>query len=146
MPYSPFNETQKSYTHYWKIVSILILLVGISIGGLYAKKTFFKKTVSETYQAYFLVNGQVYFGKNAEKKDGITILKNVYYLQVIDDKSLQNQENPSGQSRLSLIKLGSELHGPTDTLYINNSQVLFYEDLRPDSKVLQSIVGNKTSI
>jgi hypothetical protein len=38
-----------------------------------------------------------------------------------------------------LVKLGNELHGPTDELYINPNQVVFYEFLRDDSKVVESI-------
>lgn len=39
----------------------------------------------------------------------------------------------------SLVKLGNELHGPEDKMSINLSQVLFVEDLKVDSKVVEAI-------
>jgi ABC-type Zn uptake system ZnuABC Zn-binding protein ZnuA len=40
---------------------------------------------------------------------------------------------------VQLIKLGSEVHGPEDAMMIAKAQVLFYENLKPDGKVAQSI-------
>jgi hypothetical protein len=46
-----------------------------------------------------------------------------------------------------LIKLGGELHGPTDTMQINRDQILLIEDLRTDSNLVAAIgnykAGNK---
>jgi hypothetical protein len=51
----------------------------------------------------------------------------------------QNAPNDFGSRQFQLIKLGNELHGPTDKMYINRSQVLFYEQLRKDSQVVVNI-------
>lgn len=95
------------------------------------------------FQAVFLNNNQVYFGQiTSITEKGIT-LKNIYYLQVQqnvqpDDKTKQQQNQ-----QLSLAKLGGELHGPEDQMFINRDQVLFWENLKDDGKVVQAIKAQK---
>ncbi len=93
--------------------------------------------LKDKYQAVFLTNNQVYFGKiEAITEKGIT-LKDIYYLQV------QNAEDKNAKDQnLSLAKLGSELHGPEDKMFINGDQVLFWENLKDDGKVVQAIKNN----
>jgi flagellar basal body-associated protein FliL len=99
----------------------------------------------DKYQAVFLTNGQVYFGKLAGASGDSMQLTNVYYLQVQQDvqgesgDQAQAEENKDDQSQVSLAKLGSELHGPEDAMQINREQVLFWENLTDDSKVVTAI-------
>jgi hypothetical protein len=99
----------------------------------------------DKYQAVFLTNGQVYFGKLAGASGDSMQLTNVYYLQVQQDvqgesgDQAQTEENKDDQSQVSLAKLGSELHGPEDAMQINREQVLFWENLTDDSKVVSAI-------
>lgn len=90
------------------------------------------------YQAVFLTNGQVYFGKytDAGPRDNVT-LSNIYYLQS-DSKTVQPADKQA-DAKLSLVKLGSELHGPEDTMFIKRNQILFWENLKNDSQVVKSI-------
>jgi hypothetical protein len=37
------------------------------------------------------------------------------------------------------VKLGNEMHGPQDQMFIRNEHVLFVENLKDDSKVVQAI-------
>ncbi len=82
-----------------------------------------------TYQAVFLTGGQVYFGKASPSGDEVLLLSDVYYL------TGQTQSNPVGQ----LIKRGSELHAPQEPMIIPSRQVLFIENLRPESEVVKAI-------
>jgi len=96
------------------------------------------------YQAVFLTNGQVYFGKVSDVNNGYVKLSDIYYLQV--QQSVQPTDNKSSNnnnSQVSLAKLGSELHGPEDTMYISRQQVLFWENLKNDGKVVQAINSYK---
>ncbi|MFZ6015496.1 MAG: hypothetical protein ACOYUZ_04030 [Patescibacteria group bacterium] len=88
------------------------------------------------YQAVFLSNGQVYFGMITEKTEEELVLKNIYYLQT--DRASANGII-EGQGDLKIIKLGNELHGPEDRMYINREHILFVEDLKEDSKVVKAI-------
>ena len=95
------------------------------------------------YQAVFLSNGQVYFGSlSDEEGHQFIVLQNVFYLQVTQPpQPLKQGEVPP--TNINLVKLGGELHGPTDEMRINRDQVLFIEDMKSDSRVTQAIEAYK---
>lgn len=129
------------------IFGILIILVLLS-GAIYFWKA--KNSVAMTdvvsgeYQAVFLDNGQTYFGKVSNKESIYVKLTEVYYLQF--QQPLQNQDKDPKQSDLTLVKLGSELHGPEDEMEILRDHILFIEDLAEDSKVARAIVEYSNKI
>ena len=96
------------------------------------------------YQALFLTNGQVYFGKLANVDDKYVTLTDIYYLQVQQtvQPAQNNNNNQNNNPQVSLAKLGSELHGPEDTMLVNRDQVLFWENIKDDGKVVQAIKEN----
>jgi len=99
---------------------------------------------SGTYQSVFLVNGQVYFGKLSNESGDFMTLRDVYYLQV--NQAIQPAAEGQTQTPdISLVKLGGELHGPTDEMRINSAQVLLIEDLKSDSNVVRAIAEYKKS-
>ncbi|MBI2459178.1 MAG: hypothetical protein HYV53_01335 [Parcubacteria group bacterium] len=94
------------------------------------------------YQAVFLANGQVYFGQVTDANPQTLILENIYYLRSAGDLQTADVKNSSATpaaDNFSLVKLGGELHGPEDKMSINLSQVLFTENLKADSKVVEAI-------
>ena len=98
------------------------------------------------YQAVFLTNGQVYFGKVNSFDPSYIELIDIYYLQVKpvlqqgdEENSNRNSNSQQQKSEISLVKLGNELHGPMDRMMINKDQVVFVEDLKNDSKVTDAI-------
>lgn len=126
-----------------KFLGVIIILGAVVFLGFFGKNKIggvFEKR--DAYSAVFLSNGQVYFGKLVKNNNNEMVLNNVYYLQVggVGDLGAANTLN---QTHFSLIRLGNELHGPTDELFINKSQVVFYEYLRDDSKVVESIKNYK---
>lgn len=101
---------------------------------------------SAKYQAVFFTNGQVYFGKLQAFNDQYLKLTKIYYLQTTAQStdSKNPQETSSDQaSSVNLIKLGNEIHGPEDEMIISKDQVLFYENLKSDSKVAKLIDQQK---
>jgi hypothetical protein len=115
---------------------LIIFLIGYFLCG--DRIWFYFQT--EGYQSVFLNNGQVYFGKLGVSGSWLK-LSDIYYLQA--NQSLQQtasggEINDSGQN-IELVKLGSELHGPTDTMYIERDKVMFWENLKEDSKVVDAI-------
>ncbi len=120
----------------------LLLLVAILCGVALSAKYYFdmQKRDPLQYSAVFLVNGQVYFGKIKYNNSHEMLLTDVYYLELNQDGSTPNSV---ADNHFSLIKLGSELHGPTNEMYINKNQIVFYENLRKDSKLVESISGMK---
>ena len=95
---------------------------------------------SGKYQAVFLDNDQVYFGKiSSSLNSPFVTLKEVFYLQINQDLQPVPEGAPT-QPRFVLVKLGQqEIHGPKSEMLINRNHVLFIEDLRDDSQVVQGI-------
>lgn len=132
-------------------IAVIVLIVCIGGGIFYLLKNTSNKSVVDKskYQAVFITNGQVYFGKVSNEDRKYVNLSNTYYL--ILKQPLQNQQEGSDNQQdgsdnqqtnskpeYSLVKLGKELHGPTSML-INRDQILFIENLADDSKVVNAI-------
>ena len=147
------KDSKKSGKRLILPIIIALLVVVIGVGGWLAWSSNNKSAEtgidSSKYQAVFFTNGQVYFGKLSDFNDGYLKLNDIFYLQTdtSDDKS-ENPQSTSGSSESSnvqLIKLGDEIHGPEDEMILTRDQVLFYENLKTDSKVAQSIATYKKS-
>lgn len=120
------------------VAIVVIILVGVVLMNMNGSgDTAIKKN---QYQALFLTNGQVYFGKLSKVNDKYVELTDIYYLQV--QQSVQPADKDK-DPQVSLAKLGSELHGPEDKMSINRDQVLFWENLKDDGKVAKAIADNK---
>lgn len=105
------------------------------------------KTNDSSYYAVFLTNEQVYFGHLSNVNDQFITIKDIYYLQI--DQALQSTDeskkvdaNAEG-SKLALVKLGQEFHGPKDEMVINRDSISFYEELKDDSRVVKTIAEDK---
>jgi hypothetical protein len=86
---------------------------------------------STEYQAVFLDNGQVFFGRLEGGSADYPLLRDVY--------DIQRQEDPAAkQVRNVLVKRGGELHGP-DAMVVYSRHIVVVESVAPDSKVAQSI-------
>ncbi|HEU5187388.1 MAG TPA: hypothetical protein VFT87_02690 [Candidatus Saccharimonadales bacterium] len=125
------------------IVVVVIILIAV-VGGIWKMTTADAGVKKDRYQALFLTNGQVYFGKLSKVNDKYVELTDIYYLQVQQsvqpaDKNKAKEEDP----QVSLAKLGSELHGPEDKMSVNREQVLFWENLSNESKVVKVITEAK---
>jgi len=141
-------------------VIVVIVLLLILVGGGWCCWKYYSNQTMTGYQAVFLSNGQVYFGKVSNLHSDYAQLTNIYYLQLGNSLQAQNSgtsaENdasssttvavPSAtdQSKLTLMKLGNELHGPEDSMLINTKQILFVENLKDDSKVVTAIKQYQT--
>ncbi|TAH35452.1 hypothetical protein EYC59_02215 [Candidatus Saccharibacteria bacterium] len=137
------------------IVAAALLVAGAAGYGIYAltQKDATTTTATTTatdenknintsgYQALFLTNGQVYFGHLSNLDNKFVTITDIYYLQV--QQNLQQGSGGNTNSQVSLAKLGSELHGPEDKMHVASDQVLFWENLKPDSKVSQAINAYK---
>lgn len=97
------------------------------------------------YQAVVLTNGQVYFGTLTNTNGTYLHLENAYYTKKQDvPASATDAQKKAVDANVSLVKVGSELYGPANSLNIKSEQVLFWQDLRPDSKVATAIASAKS--
>lgn len=123
-------------------ISALLIVIVLGMGYFVVKQYGFlgeaATLTDSSYQAIFLTNGQVYFGKVADLNNQYVKLNDIYYL--ILQQPLQPQaEEPVPPPAPVVIKLGDELHGPMDEMFINRDQVLFVEPLKTDSRVVKAI-------
>lgn len=118
----------------WLIFIIIILIIIGAAWWLKAGLSGDGALVAGNYKAVFLTNDQVYFGKVSGFNKPYVTLKDIFYLQV--GQPLQPSEPATN---VNLIKLGGELHGPQDLMMINRDHILFIEDLKSDSQVVQAI-------
>ena len=95
------------------------------------------------YQAVFLDNGQVYFGKLESVNRDFLGLHDIYYLRAGTAVQQGAEVAPAAGSQLDLIKLGAELHAPKDEMIINRDHVLFYEDLSENGEIMKLIRKHK---
>ena len=113
---------------------IMLLVIGLAVIGY----LFSLVSGYFSWRAIFLTNNQVYFGHfwDLPFSSAIT-LHNVYYLEVAQPN--QQLTDPSQSQQLKLVRLGNEIHAPTDNMTIPMGQVLFWETLRSDSAVVAAI-------
>ncbi len=125
---------------------LLVVVAGIVLIGLLLYRSQTTPGIDGSkYQAVFMTNGQVYFGKLKALNGQYMQLSDIYYLQTsstTDSESLQNAA-ASSAADVQLIKLGNEVHGPEDQMVIAKDQILFFENLKVDGKVAKSIAEYK---
>lgn len=122
--------------HWLGLGAFVYTLVGILVIALLVYKLVLLFPAEEilvdpsTYQAVFLESNQIYFGKLRDIDSPYSILDEVYYVK------LEGENITSGR----LVKLGeTEPHGPQNQMIINRDHILFWENLKSDSQVVQTI-------
>lgn len=149
------QNTEKAASGNWRptwssklLVSLLIvvsvvLLITLS-AAIVVKKSNNRLVKQDAYQAVFLNNGQVYFGKLHNINRDYVILTDIYYLQVNQQVQPEQGDNEQQQPQVTLTKLGNELHGPEDAMFIDRDKIVFWENLKNDSQVVQKIGEEKS--
>lgn len=124
------------------VIIAAVLLLGaafyffkVSTGGM----------IDSGYQAVFLTNGQVYFGKLQIVNDSYMKISNVYYIQNGNSTAATQQDTTAaaGSTNIQLVPLTSAVHGPKDEMVIAKSQVIFFENLKDDGQAAKLIIGDK---
>lgn len=154
---SMMNEpapSRKSSKMPWIILGVIVVIL-VVLGIVFRGKLFpgSAGTIAGAnqdsgYQAVFLTNGQVYFGKMSNANGDYVTLTDIFYLQVVQPPLQGQQQGTTAQQpqqQISLVKLGNELHGPVDLMHISRSQILFYEDLKTSGQVVQAIQAYKAN-
>lgn len=122
-------------------IAVLILSIALYIGIAKPSSSQSKYVDSTKMQAVFLNGGQVYFGKISTINSSFMRVTDIYYLRV--NQTVQPNGSPSSNQDISLVKLGCELHGPQDSMVINQQQVIFWENLKGDGQVAKAVADYK---
>lgn len=121
------------------ILAALMLVVVVMGDG---SKGLDSAVKSDQYQAVFLdsQDGQVYFGKLTAYNEQYYHLTDIFYVRVEQKIQPEGQAaSDAAQQSISLAKLGNELHGPEDEMYISKDKVLFWENLKESGQVVTAI-------
>lgn len=140
------SETTPNNSQSMPSLSGLVLIVLALAFGFFWWRGTVLTGFDKDWQAVFLSNGQVYFGQIEKQNQAEIVMKDIYYLQVTRplQQTAEGQQQADAQGELSLVKLGNELHGPTDAMHVNRDQILFIEDLKDDSNVVTAIANYKS--
>ena len=143
-PHTVTAKKQPKQKKSFKWVIIAVVALGLVVGGWVAWQKLAPADSgieSSKYQAVFFTDGQIYYGKLTVLNDRQYKLTNVFYILSQNENKTANADGETAetQNNAQLIKMGNELHGPEDAMMINRDHVLFYENLKPDGKVTQTI-------
>lgn len=138
---SPSNTGQRftfdlMMVPYGIIVSALVLFGCI----LLLQQRQVKHTMPEDrYQAVFMANGQVYFGHLHTLSRSYLRLTDVYYLQQ-QDLTPSDDGGGAAEPQFSVIRLGEEIHQPEQQLILNKDQILYWQNLQQNSRIIEAIL------
>ena len=120
------------------LLGVAFWLVAVALyAGLASPGSESKEINSKEYQAVFLSNGQVYFGKITDLNNKYLVLKSVFY---IENNTSSSDATQTQNSNYTLRKLGTtELHAPQDKMVVNRDTVTFWENLKDSSQVVTKI-------
>lgn len=119
--------------------ALILTAVIVFVGALIAWQLLLPKGEHinpDEYQIVVTTSGKTYFGKLRSATGDYLVLEHPYTTQAIASSSDNKQPD---QSQTALLKLSQQIYGPEDVLSIKSEQVLFWQNLRPDSKVAKAI-------
>ncbi|KKW28278.1 MAG: hypothetical protein UY73_C0051G0005 [Parcubacteria group bacterium GW2011_GWA2_52_8] len=139
---TPALFEEKSWLEKLRFVFWIVLILAVAV-LLYVFSRGQQLVIRDpgAFQAVFLDNGQVYFGKLRSVNRDLWSLTDIYYLRA--GTLQQGSGGEILQGSIDLIKLGSEVHGPRDEMLVNRDHVIFYEDLGADGEVMKLIEQHK---
>lgn len=142
--YSAPNEPHRSKRPWWIVAGIIVVLVvGVVCWWIISSNARTAHTAidSSKYQAVLLSNGESYFGKLSALNDDFMKLTDIFYLKAKSaGEATGDATDPAAtEDSFQLIKFGGEVQGPEDEMVISKSQILYYENLKPDGKASQAI-------
>lgn len=137
-----------------KIVGAVVALALIAAVGwmlIPSNRAVISTIDTSKYQAVFLSNGQVYFGKLSVVDPEYMRLTNVYYLErqltaggaVNSEDAEDTSTPPSSDNNFQLLKYSDVLYGSEDAMIISSSDIIRYENLRSDGVVAKAIANRR---
>ena len=91
-----------------------------------------------SYQAVFLSNGQVFFGRYYDRIGPYVKIVSPYYIQ-----SSGSPSDPNDPPQQRIVRRGDELHAPLPQMLVPRTSVLFVEDVADTSPVAQFIAKDR---
>lgn len=123
---------------YTKPGALILTAVIVVVGGLLAITLLPKeeRINSSGYQVVYMTSGQAYFGKLQNTSGEYLVLKTPYSAQDVQSNTTGKK---AAQPTTTLLKVSQQAYGPEDAMSLKSDQVLFWQNLRDDSKVTKAI-------
>lgn len=122
---------------WWQVVTVLgLLVIVVAIAAFLLIQIMWATPAldSSRYQAVFLDDGKVFFGKLKNTNGEYITLATAYYTS-----TSQSSNKSSTVDQTALVKVGSESYGPDNSIQIARSKILFWQNLRKDSQITKAI-------
>ena len=117
--------------------AIILTLIIVVVGGMIAVYFLLPKgeRVNQAgYQVVYMTSGQAYFGKLKNTDGNYLVLDTPYTAQ-----DVQPEGEEQAAASTTLVKVSQQQYGPTESMSLKSDQVLFWQNLRDDSKVTEAI-------
>lgn len=150
--------------------AVIAMAIILAAAAMFVQHKQFRNTLpAETYQAVFLSNGQIYFGQLDTLSRSHMHLSDVYYIQetttVVEepvattelpvdadtvsalgaaDEVAVAESTPQTQTGLQVVRVGSEIHQPVNELVLNRDHIIMWQNLSPDSQIIDAITTEKS--
>lgn len=135
----------------WLLISMALIAIAATAWFFLPKQQGVASTIETgQYQAVFLSNGQVYFGRLSEVNSEYMQLTSVFYLErqltndgttEIESENEQATVEPTADNNFQLLKYSDVLYGSEDAMVISKDDIIRFENLRPDGVVAKAIAS-----
>jgi hypothetical protein len=132
-------QTKKSPYKMPLVLLALCVIVLAWIGWMIISQLHQQHIMKDRYQAVYLSSGKIYFGKLQNTGGDYLTLTQAFTTQDLTAPATQNSKQQIQQTQTAITKLSQQVYGPDDTIALSSKQVLFWQNLRDDSKVVQAI-------
>jgi hypothetical protein len=135
------RPTTYGIKEFYKHPGAVILTAAVLILGAFIALTFLlpqgQRINSGGYQVVYMSSGQVFFGKLQNPGGDYLVLKQPYTAQNVTPVGEAAPKDK--QVSTTLLKVSQQTYGPEDVMSLKSDQVLFWQNLRADSKVTKAI-------
>jgi hypothetical protein len=125
----PLGTKQPKYV----FIAILVLVL-MGVGVWLGNRSVSNAVAESPYSAVYLSNGDMYFGE----------LRWFPTPHILNALHLERTTDANNQQHLALVPLSKLFWGPTDEIYLNSKDIIFWTKVRSDSdvvRVFQSLAG-----
>ncbi len=131
------RAAQRKSSWVFPTIVIGLLVVGAVVWYLLHRSTMPR---ADRYQAVYVETGQVYFGKLKNIDGRYLRIEGAYVARAQDiPPNATEEQKATLNANVSLAKVSEQVYGPEDALEIRADKVIFWQDLKTDSKVTKAI-------
>ncbi len=136
---------QSAVKRYRRVALGSVLVLAMLVAAFLAWHAFAnpaQQIMTDRYQAVFLDDGKVFFGKLKNTHGTYLTLEDVYYTQNQSATPGESGQNTTS-NRVNIVKVGEEVYGPENGMAIRADQVSFWQNLTVDSQIAKAIESQK---